>query len=124
MKYFFRLLSKTFTDKLTETVAAFNEKNAKLQQQLESKDQLNKKWSTESKAIVENFEKLVVQLKKELNKSKKENNKLNMQLEYEQKKFLQYKSFLEVITKDVDKISKKAEENVESLLLDPKVTVM
>lgn len=117
------MLTKAFTNKMTETTAHFKEELAELQKQLESKDQLNKKWSVESKAIVENLEKLIGSLKKELKKTKRENNKLKIQVEYEQNKFEQYKGFLQVVTKDVDKITKIAEDNAEKVVFDPKAFV-
>lgn len=80
--------------------------------QLNSKDQINKKWSIETKTIVQSLENLVATLKKDLSKTKKENKRLRSELFGERKKFEQYKHFLELITNDVDKISKMVPENV------------
>lgn len=82
--------------------------------QLDFKDQINKKWSTETKTIVQSLEKLVANLKKELNKSKKENKILKSDLYDERQKFEQYKGFLQIINNDVNKITQMARENAEN----------
>lgn len=60
------------------------------------------------------MENLVTNLKRELNKLKKENKILKSELDDERKKFQQYKSFLQIINNDVDKITQMARENPES----------
>lgn len=110
------MLTTTYSNKLAEVTASCNEKIAQLQVQLESKDGINKKWSVETKAIVESLEKLVASLKRELNKSKKENKRLRSELEDQQNKFEQFKHFLQLITNDVDKISQMAQENSENVV--------
>lgn len=84
---------------------------SQLQLQLDSKDKINKKWSVGTKAITENLEKLVSDLKYELRKVKKENTRLKYELRESQKKFEQYKTFLQVISQDVDKISYMTSKN-------------
>lgn len=102
MLFIFRTLTKKFTDKLAETIATSNEKISQLQRHLELKDELNKKWSVQTKDIVKKLETFIAQLKKELRTSRKENNELKSQLEYEKKRFEQYKYFLKIIASDVD----------------------
>lgn len=79
--------------------------------QIESKDQINKKLFVETKDIVENLEKLIGSLKKELSLTKKQNKKLNSQLEEQKRKFDQCKHFLHLINEDVEKIGDMAREN-------------
>lgn len=110
--FFFRALNKKFAVTLSETTATFNEKMAKLQRHLEMKDELNKKWSVETKDIVKNLETFIGQLKKELRMLRKENSKLRSELEYEKKKFEQYKYFLKIIASDVDHSNGVVQENV------------
>lgn len=101
---------------MVKTTATYDEKIGHFKAQLETKDQLNKKWCVETKVIVESLENLIVHLKKEFSKSKKENKRLRVELEDQRRKIDHLKGFLQLITDDVDKMSLMAQKDAENYL--------
>lgn len=110
-------MSNKLTDKLSESAAVFNERILKLEADLEAKEQINKKWSTETKSIAESFEKMISHLKKKLTKANKTNETLTSDLETQKKKCEQYKKFVQILTEDAEKICQMASENIEDFLI-------
>lgn len=76
-----------------------------MQLQIEKKNEINQKWRKEMKIITDNLEKVISNLKQEVQGLKKENKCLKEKLSKSDEKVKQYKTFLELISKDVNKIS-------------------
>nr|XP_023016021.1 hyaluronan-mediated motility receptor-like [Leptinotarsa decemlineata] len=103
-----KLMAQVQADKIFEITTAYTERMNQLQNQLDSKDKLSHQWRNETKIIIEKLEKVVGDLKAEVRKLKKDNLKLKEELDKYKNKFEQYRSFLQIISQDVNKISYKA----------------
>ncbi|CAG9762964.1 unnamed protein product [Ceutorhynchus assimilis] len=87
------------------TITEYKNTIKQLQTQIEMKQDLHQKWRKETKIITDNLEKLVTHLKQEVQQFKKENKSLKEDFRKSEDKVRQYKTFLELISKDVNKIS-------------------
>lgn len=85
-----------------------------MQRQMEKKNEINEKWRAESKIITENLEKMATHYKREVQAVKKLNKQLKEDLKKCEEKVKQYKTFLDLISKDVAKISHLTVGNPDS----------
>ncbi|KAJ8927180.1 hypothetical protein NQ314_020456 [Rhamnusium bicolor] len=100
-----RLTKQSYSEKIAEINKGYNDKIKELQAELESKTEFNKRWIKETKLITENLEKLISDLKIEIHRLRKENKNLREKLHECGNKIEQYKVFVQLVTKDVNKIS-------------------
>lgn len=110
MIYFcgFRYLKNVHTTEISELKQGFKEKLEALTSQLERQRDLNDKWRIECNNITENLERLIRDLKNEMYRVKKENKKLTKRLKEQDRRANEYKTFLQILSEDVTKISEKA----------------
>lgn len=106
---------KSFNEKIKELNEAHSSILAKLQNKLDLQTELNNKWKTESTVITDTFETLTLNLKRELQKSRKESDQLSRKLEKAENKIREYKIFLELISKDVNTITMMTNPNVSDI---------
>lgn len=88
---------------------------SKIQKKLELQIQLNNKWKKETITITDTFEKLISNLKKELQKLRKNNDELTLKLQKAENKIKEYKIFMELISKDVNTITKTIGQNTNEI---------
>lgn len=88
---------------------------SKIQKKLELQIQLNNKWKRETITITDTFEKLISNLKKELQKLRKNNDELTLKLQKAENKIKEYKIFMELISKDVNTITKTIGQNTNEI---------
>ncbi|ENN76666.1 hypothetical protein YQE_06845, partial [Dendroctonus ponderosae] len=98
-------LNRSLEAKLENLTKKYNDNIMELQRQVEKKNEINEKWRTESKIITENLEKMAAHLKREAQALKKSNKQLKQDLKKSEEKVKHYKTFLDLISKDVAKIS-------------------
>ncbi|XP_060530717.1 sodium channel and clathrin linker 1-like [Cylas formicarius] len=98
-------VKQQYNAKIIEINKEYKDNIEELQSQISIKDQINKKWRTETKGIIDNLEKIITNLKTETHQVKRDNGKLKEKLKKSEEKINQYKVFLELISNDVNKIS-------------------
>lgn len=76
---------------------------------------MNNKWKKETITITDTFEKLISNLKKELQKLRKNNDELTLKLQKAENKIKEYKIFMELISKDVNTITKTIGQNTNEI---------
>lgn len=101
----FRGIQSTYEDRIEQLTNKYNENIKELQTQMEKKNEIDRKWRDQSKIITDNLEKLVMNLKQETHSLKKDNKNLKDCVKKAEDKVKQYRTFLELISKDVAKIS-------------------
>ncbi|XP_018565268.1 uncharacterized protein PFB0765w-like [Anoplophora glabripennis] len=100
-----------YENRIVEINNNYTSKIRQLQDEVDSKTEINRKWITETRIIKDNLEKLIADLKVEIQKLKRENKKLREKLLESHNKIEQYKTFMDLISKDVNKISSIAMES-------------
>lgn len=105
-----RSTKQFYENKMTELHNNYADKMKALMAENEAKTEINRKWATETRIIKDSLEKLIADLKIEIDKLKKENKKLKEKLLECNNKVEQYKTFMDLISKDVNKISTMAME--------------
>ncbi|KAJ8922688.1 hypothetical protein NQ315_007720 [Exocentrus adspersus] len=105
-----RSTKQFYENKILELNTGHDNKIKQLQTEIDCKTEMNRKWVTETRNIKDSLEKLISELKVEINKLKKENKKLKEKLLECNKKIEQYKTFMDLISRDVNKISSIAKE--------------
>lgn len=100
-----RGIQSTYEGRLEQVTNKYNENIKELQTQIEKKNEIDRKWRDQSKIITDNLEKLVMNLKQETHALKKDNKNLKDCVKKAEDKVKQYRTFLELISKDVAKIS-------------------
>ncbi|XP_066247069.1 sodium channel and clathrin linker 1-like [Euwallacea similis] len=95
----------TYEEKLDKVTQTYKENIRELQLQVKKKNEINEKWRNETKVISDNLEKMVSNLRLEIQVLKKENKALKESVKKAENKSKQYKIFLDLISKDVAKIS-------------------
>ncbi|CAH1956910.1 unnamed protein product [Acanthoscelides obtectus] len=96
---------KTYHEQIKELTKTYDDKINVLQLQLESKLKVHNKWVSETKNIIENLEKLVIDLKREVHRLRKENKRLDNELKNSKQKLGKCKEYLKMISRDVDNIT-------------------
>ncbi|KAJ8984432.1 hypothetical protein NQ317_012495 [Molorchus minor] len=103
---------KSIRQSYEEKIALINSTHGAKFKEMESSiialSEINMKWISETKFITENFDKLVAELKAEIQNLKGENKILQEKLKDCGDKIVQYKIFVELVTKDVNRISDMA----------------
>ncbi|XP_066150235.1 sodium channel and clathrin linker 1-like isoform X2 [Euwallacea fornicatus] len=95
----------TYQEKLDKITQTYKENIRELQSQVKKKNEINEKWKNETKIINDNLEKMVSSSRLEIQGLKKENKTQKEIVKKTENKLKQYKLFLDLISKDVAKIS-------------------
>ncbi|KAJ8952045.1 hypothetical protein NQ318_010955, partial [Aromia moschata] len=103
-----RSIRQSYSNEITAIHNSYGEKIKALESQVGSLMEINKKWTSETKFIIENLEGVITDLKTEVQKLKVENKALKEKLKECVNKIGQYKTFMQLISQDVNKISSMA----------------
>nr|CAI5847178.1 unnamed protein product [Callosobruchus analis] len=96
---------KISTERLKELTRNYDGKINELELKLKTRDEIHDKWVTETKIIIDNLEKLIISLKREVHTLKKANKRLDNELKDYKEKFGKCKEYLQIISRDVNNIS-------------------
>ncbi|XP_030766316.1 synaptonemal complex protein 1-like [Sitophilus oryzae] len=99
------ILNETYTKKIEDLSQAYQLKINDLQAQMENKNEMRDKWKRETNIIVSNLEKLVGNLKDQIQTLKKENKSIKEKCTKLTNKINNYKKFIELISNDVSKLN-------------------
>nr|CAH7767584.1 unnamed protein product [Callosobruchus chinensis] len=96
---------KSSSERIKDLTRNYEGNVNELEIKLRSRDEIHTKWVTETKRIIDNMEKLVISLKREVHTVKKDNKRLDNELKNYKEKFGRCKEYMEIISKDVSNIS-------------------
>ncbi|CAH0559965.1 unnamed protein product [Brassicogethes aeneus] len=103
-----KCLLNSHSVKISELHKTYNEKLDNLKLQMDLQRDVNEKWKTEYKNFTRSFEDVITKQKEEIKKLKKENKKLISKLKASNKEVTEYKSFLNVLSKDASNLTQNA----------------
>ncbi|VEN38104.1 unnamed protein product [Callosobruchus maculatus] len=96
---------KSSSERIKELTRDYDGKINELELKLKSRDEIHNKWVTETKCIIDNLEKLVISLKREVHVLRKENKRLENELKNYKEKYGKCKEYLQIISRDVNNVT-------------------